>query len=195
MTSPQDYEHEHESYQEDDEHDHDCPHSHHHHHHHCHHHDDDDDDLDSIEDASPIAQRQANAQRPSPRSPRSQRHGRYGSYGGKSSSALDGYDAFENTNNKKKRKIPTSGNLNIHQGSLNSEFSHMGLSSKDGSADDVSQGYPTSPSGLGVQGAGRGRTGRKSNARNPLGVSTNGTNVRAGSAKFEQNTVPSTNGR
>lgn len=70
----------------------------------------------------------------------------------------------------------------------------MGISSKDGSADDVSQGYPTSPSGLGVQGAGRGRTGRKSNARNPLGVSTNGTNVRGVSGKYEQSNVPNTNG-
>lgn len=71
----------------------------------------------------------------------------------------------------------------------------MGISSKDGSTDDISQGYPTSPSGLGVQGAGRGRTGRKSNARNPLGPSTNGTNVRAGSAKYDQGSSAITNGK
>lgn len=71
----------------------------------------------------------------------------------------------------------------------------MGISSKDGSVDDTTQGYPTSPSGLGVQGAGRGRTGRKSNARNPLGVSTNGSNMRTGSVKYDQNNVPTSNSR
>ena len=205
LTSYQDYEHEHGPYHDhdhdhdhehdDDEHDESCPH-HGHHHHHCHHHDDDEDDLDSIDNESPIAQRQANAhRRSSPRSPRSQRHSRYSNYAGKSNSAPDGYEAFENTNNKKKRKIPTSG-MSMHPSSLNSDFASMGISSRDGSTEniDVSYGIPTSPSGLGVQGAGRGRTGRKSNARNPLGVSTNGTNVRPSSARFDQAGVATTNG-
>ncbi|KAK5316887.1 hypothetical protein LTR70_006134 [Exophiala xenobiotica] len=195
LTTYQDYEHEHDSYHDEDDHDHDCPHSHHHHHHHCHHHDEEEDDLDSVDDASPIAQRHSNPHRASPRSPRSQRHGRYHSYSGKSSSAPDGYEAFENTNNKKKRKIPTSGSLSIRQTSLNSDFSQMGVSSRDGSTDDVSQAYDHSPSGgIGVSGAGRSRSARKSNSRNPLGVSVNGSNVRAGSAKYDQSGVANVNG-
>lgn len=75
----------------------------------------------------------------------------------------------------------------MHQGSLDSEFAPLGLSSADGSNEDLelSRGMPSSPSGLGVQGAGRGRTGRKSNARNPLGLSTNGTNVRPNASKHD----------
>jgi len=196
LTSYQDYEHEHDSYHDEDDHDHDCPHSHHHHHHHCHHHDDDEDDLDSVDDASPIAQRLSNPHRASPRSPRSPRHGRYNSYSGKSSSAPDGYEAFENTNNKKKRKIPTSGSLSIHQTSLNPDFSQMGVDSRDGSTDDVSPACDQSPSGgIGVSGAGRSRSARKSNSRNPLGVSVNGSNVRAGSRKYDQSAVANINGK
>lgn len=182
-----DYQHEHESFHDDEAHDENCP------HYHCNH-DDDSDALESVDNDSPIAQRHGTAHRTSPRSPRSQRHGRYNSYSGKSSSAPDGYEAFENTNNKKKRKIPTSGSLSMHQGSLNSEFDHLGLSSAEASNEDLelTRAISTSPSGLGVQGAGRGRTGRKSNARNPLGLSTNGTNVRPNSAKHDQNAA--TNG-
>ncbi|KAJ6053700.1 uncharacterized protein N7446_009712 [Penicillium canescens] len=43
------------------------------------------------------------------------------------SSGPDGYDAFENTNNKKKRKIPTPGNLG--HSALSPEFANMGLTS------------------------------------------------------------------
>ncbi|KAB8233115.1 uncharacterized protein BDW43DRAFT_319874 [Aspergillus alliaceus] len=46
-----------------------------------------------------------------------------------SSAGPDGYDAFENTNNKKKRKIPTPGNLAGHLSALSPEFSSMGLAS------------------------------------------------------------------
>lgn len=83
----------------------------------------------------------------------------------------------------------------MHQGSLSSELAHLGLSSADVSNEDLelTRAISTSPSGLGVQGAGRGRTGRKSNARNPLGLSTNGTNVRPNSSKHDQNAA--TNGR
>ncbi|THC88368.1 hypothetical protein EYZ11_012190 [Aspergillus tanneri] len=44
-----------------------------------------------------------------------------------SSAGPDGYDAFENTNNKKKRKIPTPGSLGGHHSTLSPEFSSMGL--------------------------------------------------------------------
>lgn len=72
----------------------------------------------------------------------------------------------------------------------------MGVSSRDGSTDDVTQAYDQSPSGgIGVSGAGRSRSARKSNSRNPLGVSVNGSNVRAGSAKYDQSAVANINGK
>ena len=72
----------------------------------------------------------------------------------------------------------------------------MGISSRDGSTDDVSQGHDQSPpGGIGVSGAGRSRSARKSNSRNPLGISTNGSNVRAGPAKYDQSAVVNTNGK
>lgn len=177
------HDHEHDHDHDDDDHDHEhCP------HHHCHH-DHDDDDLDSADDSSPVALRHSSNYRSSPRSPRS-RHGRYGSYGGKGSGAPDGYEAFENTNNKKKRKIPTSGSLSLHHSSLTSDLVSMGIgSSRDGTSEDPHHYYGSpSPSSMGIQGAGRGRGGRKSATRNPLGVSVNGSNARNTSSKYDQNT-------
>ncbi|PYH98714.1 hypothetical protein BO71DRAFT_33862 [Aspergillus ellipticus CBS 707.79] len=82
----------------------------------------------------------------------------------------DGYDAFENTNNKKKRKIPTPGNLGSHHSTLSPEFSTMGLAtsvqpaSTPGEGSHVSTFYgtgsPASPISSGMSGAGRGRLGR-----------------------------------
>jgi hypothetical protein len=112
-----------------------------------------------------------------------------------SPSAPDGYDAFENTNNKKKRKIPTSGSLSMHQASLSADLAQMGLgSSKEGSHDDGSgvgqyygSGNAAVSAGLGLQGAGRGRNSRRVSGRNPLGVSVNGSNARAGPARYDGN--------
>lgn len=166
-----------------------CP----HHHQHCDH-DIDDDDIDSADDLSPVVLRHTNSYRTSPRSPRS-RHTRYGSYGLKSgsSSAPDGYEAFENTNNKKKRKIPTSGGLGLHQSSLTNDLASMGISgTRDGASDDLGYYGSPSPSGGAVQGLGRTRGSRKSGGRNPLGVSVNGSNVRAGSAKHNQSVAAGT---
>ncbi|KAL2812362.1 hypothetical protein BJX63DRAFT_421765 [Aspergillus granulosus] len=84
----------------------------------------------------------------------------------------DGYDAFENTNNKKKRKIPTPGNLGSHHSSLSPEFATMGLaastqipSATSGDGGHVSTFYgtgsPASPVGSGISGSGRGRLGRQ----------------------------------
>ncbi|KAI9372552.1 hypothetical protein BJX61DRAFT_435686 [Aspergillus egyptiacus] len=80
----------------------------------------------------------------------------------------DGYDAFENTNNKKKRKIPTPGNMGSHHSSLSPEFATMGLaqptpmSSGDGNVSTFyGTGSPASPVGNGLSGAGRGRLGRQ----------------------------------
>ncbi|PKY06362.1 hypothetical protein P168DRAFT_316375 [Aspergillus campestris IBT 28561] len=95
----------------------------------------------------------------------------------KSSAGPDGYDAFENTNNKKKRKIPTPGNLGSHS-TLSPEFSTMGLTPSapttgpPGDGSHVSTFYgtgsPASPVGHGMSGPGRGRLGRHAH-RNSTG--------------------------
>jgi hypothetical protein len=172
----------------DHEHDHDhCP-----HHHRCHH-DEDEDELESADDSSQVALRHASSYRTSPRSPRSARHARYGSHPKASISGPDGYEAFENTNNKKKRKIPTSGSLSLHQSSLTSDLAHLGISAnKDGAGDDYigQNGGPNS--GVGVQGAGRGHFARRGSARRPLGVSMNGLNLK--SSKYDQNMTATAKG-
>ncbi|OJJ41645.1 hypothetical protein ASPWEDRAFT_278501 [Aspergillus wentii DTO 134E9] len=104
-----------------------------------------------------------------------------------SSAGPDGYDAFENTNNKKKRKIPTPGSLSGHPSTLSPEFSNMGLASStpapsSGAGDGnnagtyYGTGNPASPVGNGISGAGRGRLGRhvarSSSGRIPLSVQT-----------------------
>ncbi|KAA8647109.1 uncharacterized protein ATNIH1004_005792 [Aspergillus tanneri] len=88
-----------------------------------------------------------------------------------SSAGPDGYDAFENTNNKKKRKIPTPGSLGGHHSTLSPEFSSMGLanssqplSSASGEGSHVSTFYgtgsPASPVASGNSSSGRGRLAR-----------------------------------
>ncbi len=122
------------------------------------------------------------------------------------SSSADGYDSFENTNNKKKRKIPTSGNPGNHHSSLSADMANMGISpshepnapSPDELAGSVGQYYGSGSSANavggsanGMSGAGRGRygrsTGRTVSGRSPLGVSTNASNAwmsgRSGAAR------------
>lgn len=112
-----------------------------------------------------------------------------------SNDSIDGYDSFENTNNKKKRKIPTSGTLGSHPSSLSADMAHMGLSSTrdiDVAQVDADSGVghyygsgssalPAVSSGNGLSGAGRGRYGRAAtrhhSGRSPLGVSVNGSNT------------------
>lgn len=107
---------------------------------------------------------------------------------------IDGYDSFENTNNKKKRKIPTSGSLGNHHSTLSTGMAHMGISSNhdiDALHADLEGGVgqyygtgnsalPANASGTGISGAGRGRFGRagvrSGSGRSPLGVSVNGSN-------------------
>lgn len=100
----------------------------------------------------------------------------------KPSTGPDGYDAFENTNNKKKRKIPTPGNMGGHHSALSPEFASMGLANSspapaaasDGTATSTyyGNGNPASPLASGISGSGRGRLGRSStrsnSGRNPL---------------------------
>ena len=112
-----------------------------------------------------------------------------------SGDSVDGYDSFENTNNKKKRKIPTSGSLGSHQTSLSADMAQMGISSardidvaQSESDNGVGHYYgtgnsavPAVSSGTGISGAGRGRYGRAGtryhSGRSPLGVSVNGSNT------------------
>ncbi|KAH0558827.1 hypothetical protein GP486_004533 [Trichoglossum hirsutum] len=117
-------------------------------------------------------------------------------------SSADGYESFENTNNKKKRKIPTPGNASGHQSHLSADLANLGISSPNdvgrSSHDDLDNGgggqhfgssstatSSTSGNGMSGSGYGRGRPSRrgyggKLNAnyggRSPLGVSTNGLN-------------------
>ena len=115
-----------------------------------------------------------------------------------SNDSVDGYDSFENTNNKKKRKIPTSGSVGGHHpslsASLSNDLANMGLSSLDSSASQDgndggighyygsgSSAIPATATGTGISGAGRGRYGRsgrrETSGRSPLGVSMNGLNA------------------
>ena len=87
-------------------------------------------------------------------------------------SSADGYDSFENTNNKKKRKIPTPGDSNLNGAHLSSDLAGMGISGPDdiatGDSGSVVGSYHTPGSVQGISGPGRGRYGRIRNGRSPL---------------------------
>lgn len=96
-------------------------------------------------------------------------------------SSADGYDSFENTNNKKKRKIPTVGEMNGVHGlsdhGLNDAHSlpgglavtpeRSGENGKSTSVPYYGSGSFVSP-GQNVSGPGRGRFGRTRSGRSPL---------------------------
>ncbi|KAK3388933.1 hypothetical protein B0T20DRAFT_456950 [Sordaria brevicollis] len=92
-------------------------------------------------------------------------------------SAVDGYDSFENTNNKKKRKIPTAGDAalgGVHVG-IDAGFGTTSIQSADGHGEATSSSSASQygsggyMSGLqNVAGPGRGRYGRPRNGRSPL---------------------------
>lgn len=174
-----DHEHEHEHVHECD-HDHDHDHYHHHHHHYHHHDEEEEDDFESLDDDGPLPIRRTSGYRGESNQP----NGRSAFIPTKMvSSGPDGYDAFENTNNKKKRKIPTSGGMGLHQSSLAANMASMGIKDSLDDGHGVGQYYGSgsaaSPSGL--SGAGRGRYGRDASrrlsGRNPLGPSVNGSNA------------------
>lgn len=92
-------------------------------------------------------------------------------------SAVDGYDSFENTNNKKKRKIPTAGDAalgGVHVGidagfgttSIQTSEGHGEATSSSSASQYGSGGYM--PGLQNVPGPGRGRYGRPRNGRSPL---------------------------
>ncbi|KAK8122139.1 hypothetical protein PG984_010809 [Apiospora sp. TS-2023a] len=95
-------------------------------------------------------------------------------------SSADGYDSFENTNNKKKRKIPTAGESMLNGSHVLSDPSIMGMPSPPTTGDEGS-GYPTlatpheyyqsgpgNANTQGISGPGRGRYGRNRNGRSPM---------------------------
>ncbi|KAI9890816.1 MAG: hypothetical protein M1814_003600 [Vezdaea aestivalis] len=121
-----------------------------------------------------------------------QRFGK-GGFAPSTASSADGYDSFENTNNKKKRKIPTPGTGSGNQSHLSADLANMGLIPRElqnGPIDEhgngVSQYYASGTaalpgSGNSMSGPGRGRFGRASNSRlghtkTPLAVSSDGLN-------------------
>lgn len=112
------------------------------------------------------------------------------SHSASSNDSADGYESFENTNNKKKRKIPTSGNLPASMSaSLSQDLANMGISndeeSVDRADDGVSHYYSTGTgvnlNGNGISSAARGRYGKPSRrdtpGRVPLHSSMNAPNV------------------
>ena len=109
-----------------------------------------------------------------------------------SADSVDGYDSFENTNNKKKRKIPTSGSVGHHHSSLSNDLAQLDISARDMDTYtldptlNVAQAYgigdPTAPADHlnNSSNAARTRTSRSGNrrysGRSPLGPSVNGYN-------------------
>lgn len=107
-------------------------------------------------------------------------------------SSLDGYDSFENTNNKKKRKIPSAGDSSINGAhSLSSEINALALSTdaaspmldahvvdrKFNSSGSYGPPIPYSSGSQGYSGPGRGRLGRSRNGRSPLQALADGNNA------------------
>lgn len=109
-------------------------------------------------------------------------------------SSVDGYDSFENTNNKKKRKIPSAGDPTLNgTHALNNEISSLAISSGPQSPGSEvngdrpysqTAGYPGSGTFMtnnqGISGPGRGRLGRSRNGRSPLRALSDGNNAWAG---------------
>ncbi|KAH7175495.1 hypothetical protein EDB81DRAFT_7578 [Dactylonectria macrodidyma] len=109
-------------------------------------------------------------------------------------SSVDGYDSFENTNNKKKRKIPSAGDPTLNGTHvLNNDPSSLTISSGPQSPPSEvngdrlysqTAGYPSSGTFMtnsqGISGPGRGRLGRSRNGRSPLRALSDGNNTWAG---------------
>lgn len=103
-------------------------------------------------------------------------------------SSIDGYDSFENTNNKKKRKIPSAAETGVNGNhGLTSEAGSLSISTRSVSP-GVNSDKSHPPYGYGVPGAyasaspgmsgpGRGRLGRSLNGRSPLRTLADGGNL------------------
>lgn len=109
-------------------------------------------------------------------------------------SSADGYDSFENSNNKKKRKIPTAGESMPGGPHVVSDSSILGVPSPpttgdEGSGDQATAIHYQSANGLansqGISGPGRGRYGRHRNGRSPLRALPDPNTLWARSSKFK----------
>lgn len=127
----------------------------------------------------PVVSRQGHQQQPPP----------------SAASSADGYDSFENTNNKKKRKIPTAGEMNGAHGlsdhGLNDAHSVAGGVAVIPDRSGENGGSATAPyygtsnfvalsSGQNISGPGRGRFGRARNGRSPLQTLSDASGNRSG---------------
>ena len=106
-------------------------------------------------------------------------------------SSIDGYDSFENTNNKKKRKIPSAGDSSISGAhTIGSDVNEVGLSNANVSLPEshgLDRRYLGTTSNLsaaaqiansqGFSGPGRGRLGRSQTGRSPLRALPDGNNT------------------
>ncbi|KAI5867855.1 hypothetical protein GGS23DRAFT_593120 [Durotheca rogersii] len=123
---------------------------------------------DSPGHAARIPSRQTQARHPNPQPPSS------------IASSADGYDSFENSNNKKKRKIPTAGETTMNGPHVLNDLGALGVPSPPTTGDEGSidtSGVTSTPyyqagssasNGQGISGPGRGRYGRVRNGRSPL---------------------------
>lgn len=94
-------------------------------------------------------------------------------------SSADGYESFENTNNKKKRKIPTAGDSTLSGAHSLVEINAMAISAATTPSNEHGDMGVSGPSSYygnsnfvannqGISGPGRGRFGRSRNGRSPL---------------------------
>lgn len=141
-------------------------------------------EYDSADEDGPVVVRRSAGFRGSPLSPSASSAAQVEGSQVKPSAGPDGYDAFENTNNKKKRKIPTPGSLGGHHSALSPELAGMGVASSTPPPPAVSDGSnvgtyygtgnPASPVGNGFSGSGRGRLGRSAGRGGGRPLSMNG---------------------
>ncbi|PKS09418.1 hypothetical protein jhhlp_004033 [Lomentospora prolificans] len=106
--------------------------------------------------------------------------------------STDGYESYENTNNKKKRKIPTAGDSSLGSSHSNSDGSAVPISASLAAAHMQSEPLGNSQYGAlhgssvnnkGISGAGRGMFGRVRNGRSPLRTLSNANNWTERNAK------------
>lgn len=99
-------------------------------------------------------------------------------------SSIDGYDSFENTNNKKKRKIPSAGDsmlsgthgltADVHSHAITAAVPSSGELHGDRPHHNYSTAGSFGSSTTGISGSGRGRLGRSRNGRSPLRALSDG---------------------
>ncbi|KAK3335663.1 hypothetical protein B0T19DRAFT_436497 [Cercophora scortea] len=150
-------------------------------------------DVDGEEHAEDSTLRRGPASRAAPASPdrlarplTRTEHGRHGhsQHPHSTASSVDGYDSFENANNKKKRKVPITGDTALNV-SYVTTYTRPAMSSIEGHGElsaPPSMGQH-GPLGLGAQnipGPGRGRYGRLRSGRSPLRPLSDSTNNWAG---------------